>query len=682
MRRRSGDSSGAIITLTSDSITPTTLMNVVMIADSGFFVIQQSNKVQLTLINIEFVGAGTVKQEGLALLLIEYSSFKLSNNISTTSPFVQAIKSQLEINSCSFGTSLQTNLGQPAIQTSSQCTNIKFTQTIFSNLHSIITNGEQKASGAVIEMGEKTEVEFTDCIFIHCTDSSSDIQHSTGAVCIILKSSDSLINQLSDEQTIQSTISFNQCQFTGCIGGSSGAIQSISNQSELNLRLNIIIDKCSFDNCGNDNSIVGACWFNGEIVNNNYGEVSITNNQFGNCIGLKAGGILFGENMKPINARNNTFSNINIEQTKCLVTTDIFFSSKELLDQAGGIVQVAKGYKYEQNQQLNTIGDIKIKGFSSNFAPYLDCVTRNGTEQCGQIPCGGELNIKPEQCEYFEDEDKDQQCQQKCVPSINTPISECGCILVNDPRAACKLICIPTKDSQINEFCPCFLIGDPREACMTKSSPTADTPVNDDNQCLVHNDPREACKTISIPTKDTPVNEDNPCLANNDPREACKAACIPNETTPVNECRCLDINDPRSECKPALNECRCLDINDPRSECKPACIPNETTPVNECRCLDINDPRSECKPACIPNETTPVNECKCLDINDPRSECNVKSQTGLDEEKDHDLPQIDKEEDQNKKVGLSILFIALIAIASISVIALIISIQWFQKRRR
>ncbi|KAA6367595.1 MAG: hypothetical protein EZS28_036877, partial [Streblomastix strix] len=181
MRRNSGDSSVAIITLTSDSITPLTLMNVIMIVDSGFFVIQQSNKAQLTLSNIEFIGAGTVKQEGLALLFIEYSSFRSSNNISTISPFVQAIRGQLEINSCSFGTSLQTKLGQPAIQTSSQCSNIKFKQTIFSNLHSIIANGEQKASGAVIEMGEKTEVEFTDCTFIHCIDSSSDIQHSTGA---------------------------------------------------------------------------------------------------------------------------------------------------------------------------------------------------------------------------------------------------------------------------------------------------------------------------------------------------------------------------------------------------------------------------------------------------------------------------------------------------------------------
>ncbi|KAA6323777.1 MAG: hypothetical protein EZS28_054272, partial [Streblomastix strix] len=150
MRRCSGDSSGAIITLTSDSITPTTLINGIMIVDYGIFVIQKSNKAQLTLSNIEFIGAGTVKQEGLALLLIEYSSFRLSNNISTISPFVQAIRGQLEISSCSFGTSLETKLGQPAIQTSSQ---------------------QQKASGAVIEMGEKTEVEFTDCTFIHCIDS-------------------------------------------------------------------------------------------------------------------------------------------------------------------------------------------------------------------------------------------------------------------------------------------------------------------------------------------------------------------------------------------------------------------------------------------------------------------------------------------------------------------------------
>ncbi|KAA6362213.1 MAG: hypothetical protein EZS28_042260, partial [Streblomastix strix] len=534
MRRSSGDSSVSIITLTSDSITPITVQYVVMIIDSGFFAIQQSNKAQLILSNIEFIGAGTVKQEGLALLLIEYSSFRLSTNISTISPFIQAIRGQLEINSCSFGTSLETNLGSPAIQTSSQCTNIKFKQTIFSNLHSIITNGEQKASGAVIEMGEKTEFEFTDCTFIHCIDSSSDIQHSTGAVCIILKSSDSLIHQYSDEQTIQSTISFNYCQFTGCIGGSSGAIQSISNQSQLNLRLNIIIDKCSFDNCGNENSIVGACSFNGQSEYNNYGEISVTNSRFKNCVGIKAGGILFGENMQPINARNNVFSIINFEQTKCLVTTDIFFSSKELLDQAGGISSILQGYKYEQNQQQSTIGQIKIQGFSSNFAPYLDCATRNGTEQCEQIPCGLELNIIPEQCEYIEDEDKDQECQQKCVPTLITPINECGCLTVNDPRQECKQVCIPKKDSLINEDCPCFLIGDPRAACKKLCIPDKETEVNDQCPCLDIGDPRSECKKLCIPDKETEVNDQCPCLDIGDPRSECKKLCIPDKETEVN----------------------------------------------------------------------------------------------------------------------------------------------------
>ncbi|KAA6377368.1 MAG: hypothetical protein EZS28_027105, partial [Streblomastix strix] len=676
MRRSSGDINGAIITLTLDSITPSTVQYVIMIVDYGFFVIQQSNKEQLTLSNIEFIGAGTVKQEGLALLSIEYSSFKLSNNMSTILSFVQAIRGQLEINSCSFGTSLETQLGSPAIQTSSQCTNIKFTQAIFYNLHSIITNGEQKASGAVIEMGEKTEVEFTDCTFIHCIDSSSDIQHSTGAVCIILKSSDSLIHQLSDEQTIQSTISFNQCQFTGCIGGSSGAIQSISNQSLLNLRLNIIIDKCSFNNCGNNYSIVGACWFNGESVNNNYGEASITNNQFRNCIGIKAGGILFGENMQPINARNNTFSNISIELTKCLVTIDIFFSSKEFLDQAGGIVQVAQGYKYEQNQQQNTIGEIKIKGFSSNFAPYLDCVSRNEEEQCGQIPCGGELNLKPEQCEYIEDEDNDQECKQKCVPSLNTPISECGCLPENDPRIACKQVCIPTKDSLINELCPCFLIGDPREACKTISIPTEDTPVTVDNPCLAHNDPREACKTISVPTEDTPVTVDNPCLAYNDPREACKTISIPTPDTPVTvDNPCLAHNDPREACKtisiptedtPVTVDNPCLAYNDPRDVCQKACIPLADTPINVCGCLEINDPRSQCQKSCVPKANTPINECCCFDIDDPRDECKGKTQSGLDDEKQQDQSEIDnpkQQQEEAKKEGLSSGFIALIVIS-------------------
>ncbi|KAA6362327.1 MAG: hypothetical protein EZS28_042146, partial [Streblomastix strix] len=41
----------------------------------------------------------------------------------------------------------------------------------------------------------------------------------------------------------------------------------------------------------------------------------------------------------------------------------------------------------------------------------LDCVTRNGKENCEQIPCGGKLNQKPEDCEQklIDEEQKDIQ---------------------------------------------------------------------------------------------------------------------------------------------------------------------------------------------------------------------------------------------------------------------------------
>jgi hypothetical protein len=39
MRRNNSDLNGGIITLTTNSITPTTIMNIKMIVDSGFFII-------------------------------------------------------------------------------------------------------------------------------------------------------------------------------------------------------------------------------------------------------------------------------------------------------------------------------------------------------------------------------------------------------------------------------------------------------------------------------------------------------------------------------------------------------------------------------------------------------------------------------------------------------------------
>ncbi|KAA6395332.1 MAG: putative Glutamate--tRNA ligase, partial [Streblomastix strix] len=629
MSRRNDDINGAIITLTTNSIIPTTILNVKMIVDSSYFVIQQSNKAQLTLSNIEFIGAGRVKQEGLALLLIDKCSFSNVNNIDSQTQFIQAIKGQLEIALCSFGTALEKQLGAPAIQTSSQCSNIKITKTTFFNLHSNITNQEMKTTVVNIEIGEKTNVEFNECIFFHCIDSSSDNSYSSGAVCIQSTNNQIEMDKISTPDLILSQVSFIQCQFAGCIGGQSGAIFASFNSDSVNERLKIIIDECSFVGCGSKYSNVGAFQFIGNDINNNYGDVQIMNSRFTSCIGQQAGGILVGENIKPIKIKNNYFSDNSFKSSIQQGASDIFFQSKELLDSAGGIKCVVTGYKYEEDSQYNIIGLVKINGFSSNFAKYLNCVSRNGEKQCGQIPCGGELNIKPEQCEYIEDEDKYLECQK---------------------------LCIPEKETEVNDQCPCLYIGDPREACKTISSPTSDTPVTVDNPCLAHNDPREACKTISSPTSDTPVTVDNPCLAYNDPREACKTISSPTSDTPVT------VDNP------------CLAFGDPRYVCQNACVPLADTPINVCGCLEINDPRPQCQKSCVPKANTPINECCCFDIDDPRDECKEKTQSGLDDEKQQDQSEIDKDQVEDKKQGLSALVIALIAIASVSVITTIISI--------
>ncbi|KAA6377091.1 MAG: hypothetical protein EZS28_027381 [Streblomastix strix] len=130
------------------------------------------------------------------------------------------------------------------------------------------------------------------------------------------------------------------------------------------------------------------------------------------CLGQKAGGILFGDGIQPQSAQNNVFSNNNLTTAEGESSADIIFQSKQLLDNAGGIESVAQGYKFEQIDINSTAtGEVKIEGFSSNFGPYLDCVTRNGKENCEQIPCGGKLNQKPEDCEIkiIDEEQKDIQ---------------------------------------------------------------------------------------------------------------------------------------------------------------------------------------------------------------------------------------------------------------------------------
>jgi hypothetical protein len=39
---------------------------------------------------------------------------------------------------------------------------------------------------------------------------------------------------------------------------------------------------------------------------------------------------------------------------------------------------------------------------------------------------------------------------------------------MNDPRKECKTKCIPTIDTPINE-CPCYLINDPRKDSLCKT---------------------------------------------------------------------------------------------------------------------------------------------------------------------------------------------------------------------
>ncbi|KAA6315707.1 MAG: hypothetical protein EZS28_055375, partial [Streblomastix strix] len=71
---------------------------------------------------------------------------------------------------------------------------------------------------------------------------------------------------------------------------------------------------------------------------------------------------------------------------------------------------------------------------------------------------------------------------------------------------------------------------------------------------------------------------------------------------------------------------------------------------------------------------TPINECCCFDIDDPRDKCKEKTQSGIEDEKEKDQSDIDKDQIEDKKGGSSALIIALIAIASVLGIALIVSI--------
>lgn len=131
----------------------------------------------------------------------------------------------------------------------------------------------------------------------------------------------------------------------------------------------------------------------------NIGEVSITKCKFADCAGKNSGGIFFGENIIPASSQYNIFMNNRLTSQTGSGAADIFFSSKELLDEAGGIEFVCEGVKYESE----AIGKIKIEGFSANFAPYLNCKSREVSSNCDDIPCGGTIGMNPEDCPWIDE---------------------------------------------------------------------------------------------------------------------------------------------------------------------------------------------------------------------------------------------------------------------------------------
>ncbi|KAA6396293.1 MAG: hypothetical protein EZS28_008178 [Streblomastix strix] len=143
------------------------------------------------------------------------------------------------------------------------------------------------------------------------------------------------------------------------------------------------IESCQFTNCGNGSQIAGAVYAVG-LPGDNLGSVSITDSQFILCSGQLAGGIILGDNVIPLNMKNNSFSMNSITDEKG--ANDIYFLSKEMLDKAGDLEIVAQGYKYDKTDGF--VGEVKISGFDANFAQYLDCKSE-GKEDCGEIPCGG-----------------------------------------------------------------------------------------------------------------------------------------------------------------------------------------------------------------------------------------------------------------------------------------------------
>ncbi|KAA6354223.1 MAG: hypothetical protein EZS28_050250, partial [Streblomastix strix] len=138
----------------------------------------------------------------------------------------------------------------------------------------------------------------------------------------------------------------------------------------------------------------------GSGSSDNYGKVSITNSEFIYCFGQKTGALLFDNDIIPQNAYNNGFlgneatlasvnkGNIRSRNTAKLssssveTASDIFYQSKDRLNEAGGIMKVANGYH-------------QLDGGSQGECEGDSC----------EIPCEAEIGSTPE-CEKKVKEEK------------------------------------------------------------------------------------------------------------------------------------------------------------------------------------------------------------------------------------------------------------------------------------
>ncbi|KAA6369301.1 MAG: hypothetical protein EZS28_035171, partial [Streblomastix strix] len=77
-----------------------------------------------------------------------------------------------------------------------------------------------------------------------------------------------------------------------------------------------------------------------------------------------------------------------------------------------GIEQVCKGYKYELNAEQQLIGEVKIEGFASNFASYLNCLSLEG-QNCLNLLCDQRLDHVLDQCKYEEEEEEEKKKRMK-----------------------------------------------------------------------------------------------------------------------------------------------------------------------------------------------------------------------------------------------------------------------------